>query len=182
MARNLYKQGYKIDTSISPYTDWTSYYGPDFSNVGPKPFRLPIENCTQGLSAGHLVEIPATVGFLQKNFSRCNNLLQTIKSRPIKYLRLTGNLDRLRLVNKVWLNPEISDSKKMIRLAQMMMINGYGIINMMFHSTSFKAGLTPFVKTKYDESEFIQRIKEFLTFSQNNGIKPIKLSEALELI
>lgn len=65
----------------------------------------------------------------------------------------------------------------MIRLARRMMANDYEVINLFFHSPSLKCGLSPFVRTKDDEREFLLRIREFLTFAQDKGIGSIKLSD-----
>jgi len=129
-----------------------------------------------------MIEIPATVAFLQKNFSLCIHFLQALRRKPIKYLRVIGALDKLNLLNKIWLSPELSDSNKMIRLIKRMMLNNYPLVNMMFHSTSLKAGLSPFVLTKDDEKRFLQHIKDVIIFTRINNIEPITLSEASQLI
>lgn len=179
VARNLRSLGYKIDTSITPYTDWTGYHGPDFSGVPPGPYRFSCGDVLRRAPAGEMVEIPATIGFLQQNFALCNSILKAAKRFPIKYLRPIGILYRIRVVNKVWLSPEVADGKTMIKLARRMMRNSYPVINMVFHSPALKAGLTPFVRTRGDERRFIGHIKEFLTFVQDTGIRPITLSEVL---
>jgi len=102
--------------------------------------------------------------------------------RPLKNLRFIGVLSRLGLANKVWLSPEVALSEEMIRLSQKMLETGYPILNLVFHSTSLKAGLGPFVKTEEDERRFLQTIREFLVFIRNAGIPSIKLSEAYSLI
>jgi hypothetical protein len=84
-------------------------------------------------------------------------------------------------LNKVWLSPENSDSKTMIELARRMMINKYKCINMFFHSTSLKAGQSPYVTTVNDEVRFMARIKDFLSFTQEAGIKTVILSDLVTL-
>jgi hypothetical protein len=182
IAGNLERLGYKIDTSITPYIDWTSKHGPDFTNISPRPFRFSGDDSFQESVDGNLVEVPATIGFLQSNFTWSNYVFQTVRQSPFNRLRLTGLLYRLTLVNKVWLSPEVSSLKKMIRLTQRMIENGYPLINMVFHSSSLKAGLTPFVKTKDDEKRFFQNIKEYLAFTRHTGIESIKLSDTLKLL
>jgi hypothetical protein len=182
VARNLHRLGYKIDTSVTPYTDWTSCHGPDFSNSSPTPFRFSSENRFYESSKGHLLEIPATIGFLQKNFALSNYLLKALGQKPFKSFRLVGILHRLLLLNKVWLSPEVSDSNNMIKLTRCMIKNNGRLINMVFHSSSLKAGLTPYTKTKGDEERFIQCIKEFLIFARESGIESIKLSEAQGIV
>lgn len=181
VAKNLCKLGYRVDTSISAYTNWTKYYGPDFSAMSPEPFRFSSDQIFKKLSDGEMLQIPATVGYLQKNFTICNMLTHFFKRAYLKKIRLLGILDKLNLINKVWLSPELSDSKQMISLTQRMIKNGYEIINLMFHSTTLKAGLTPFVKTREEEKRFLKNIKEFLAFARYSGIESIKLKDTLKL-
>ena len=165
---------------MTPYTDWTSYYGPDFTNIGPGPFRMSSDLISAKTSNGHIMELPATVGFLQGNFQFCNFVLKNIKRRPFKYLRLVGVLSKLHVVNKVWLSPEVSDGETMIKLAKRLIKNNYPFLNMVFHSSTLKAGLTPFVQTDDDERRFFQHIKEFLVFIRDAKIESIKLSDILK--
>ena len=129
VAGNLQKLGYRIDTSIIAFTDWTDSHGPDFSDISPEPFRFSIEDIYSESSTGRIMEIPATVGFLQQSFTLSNNILKMINRRPVSTLRLVGILSRLNLLNKVWLSPEVSDSRSMINLTKCMMKNNYKVIN-----------------------------------------------------
>jgi hypothetical protein len=71
----------------------------------------------------------------------------------------------------------------MIRLAEVMIKRrDYSVLNMFFHSTSLKQGLSPFVKSEEDERLFWQRIKDFLQYSKERRIQPIKLKETASLI
>lgn len=101
-----------------------------------------------------MLEVPVTIGFLQRNFTLCNSILQLTVQRPVSYLRIPGIFHKLNLINKVWLCPEGYGSRSMIGLAKSMMRNNFGIINMMFHSPALIHGLTPFVKTKDEEKDF----------------------------
>jgi len=182
IAENLYKLGYKVDTSILPYTDWRNYHGTDFSNISPHPFKFSMDDIFRESSNGDMAEIPATVGFLQQNFILSNSIWKMLNKKPFKRVKLVGLFSRLNLLNKVWLSPELSDGKTMIKLAQSMERNNYTIINMFFHSSSLKAGLTPYIKTKDDERKFLQTIREFLTFARDNGIDSIKLRDSPGLL
>jgi hypothetical protein len=179
VAENLLKLGYKVDTSITSYTDWVDCHGPDFSDVSPRPFRF---SCKDISTNGHLIEIPATIGFLQKNFETRNLLMKKLGKRPLNRLGIIGILHKLRLLNKVWMTPELSDSRQMIKLAQCLMKKDYEVINMFFHTTTLKAGLNQFVKTESDEKIFMQRLKDFLGFARDQGIESIKLSETVNLL
>lgn len=69
----------------------------------------------------------------------------------------------------------------MIRLARLLAEKGYSVINMFFHSTSLKAGLSPFVRTKAEEDRFFERIREFLLFARSSGIESVTLSRATHM-
>ncbi len=182
VAKNLHSLGYIIDTSISSYTDWSFYHGPDFTDTTPKPYRFATENIFLESLDGPMVEIPATVGFLQQNFTLSNALLKMLSKKLVNKLRLVGVLSRLHLLNKVWLSPELSDAKSMIGLTELMLKKNYSLVNMSFHSTSLMAGLSPFVRTKDDEKSFLQRISDYLSFIKDSGIGSATLSETTEIL
>jgi hypothetical protein len=182
VARNLNKLGYRVDTSITPFWDWTADHGPDFSENYPWPYRFSCDNVFEESPDGPMVEVPVTIGFLQKNFSRCNRILKNLSRNYICKLKLIGIMYRLHLLNRIWLSPEFSNSKEMIKLTQMMTKKNYEILNMTFHSSSLIGGLSPFVKTKEDERQFGECIKNFLAFTHDAGIVSIKLSDVISLI
>ena len=181
VAQSLNRLNYKIDSSVSSYMDWRGSYGPDFSNLSPNCFRFSYSDIFMESTQGHLLEVPATIGFLQRDNGWTdylfNGRLRKLTDDP-KAVRV---LCKLRFLKKVWLCPEISDSRSMIRLARQMMRDGFALINLFFHSSSLQAGLTPHVRTKADEERFLRRIREFLAFTRSAGIESIKLSEAWDL-
>jgi hypothetical protein len=178
VAENIHRLGYKVDTSVSPYLNWKSYHGPDFSEHSPMPQLLRVGK--NGSPNATLLEVPATVGFLQDNYDLCNACLKGISGSPLRHFRLIGLLDKLRIINKVWLSPESDTVEKMIRLSESMKRNKYPILNMFFHSPSLQHGLTHFTDTKEKEKELVKRIENFLEFKQRSNIKSIKMSESLE--
>jgi len=177
VASNLKRLGYEVDTSITPYTSWTKDNGPDFSDMSPRSYPFNPESIRDIEPHGPLIEIPATIGYLQKNFATCSSISKTLGRRPMRYLRLNGILSRLRLITKVWLSPEVTDGEGMIRLAKRMWRNNYAVINMFFHSPSLKAGLSPFVKSPQEETQFLARIREFLKYAHDAGMEPATLSD-----
>lgn len=174
VAENMFKFGYKVDCSVSPYMNWESYHGPDFSNWSPGIQRIYLGNQAHD---HYLLEIPATVGFLQPNYKLCNKMFNTISNSKLKHFRMIGVLDKLKMLNKVWLSPETSDGMEMIKLANSMKREGYVFLNMFFHSSSLKAGLTPFTKSVEDEKIIMKRIEEFLEKMAINNVKSITLRE-----
>ena len=179
VAQTIHRLGYKVDTSVSPYSSWEKYHGPDFSDRSPKPEMIHFAG--NGDQDSWILEVPATIGFLQGNYDRCNRWMKTISGSALRHLRLLGILDRLNVINKVCLSPEPDTAEKMIRLAESMKRNGYQILNMFFHSTSLQHGLNHFTKTKEEAEELTRRIERFLEYASASDIRPIKLSEALKL-
>ena len=179
VAENIHKLGYKVDTSVSPYLNWESYHGPDFSDRSPQPEMMRVGEDSETGSC--LLEVPATIGFLQGNYELCNACLKTISGSALRHLRLVGILDRLNLLNKVWLSPESDNEGKMIRLAESIKGRGYGILNMFFHSTTLQQGLTHFTKTAEDVNELNRRIEMFLEYKERENIRSITLSETLDV-
>jgi hypothetical protein len=180
VAQNIYKMNYKIDSSVTPFTDWSRSHGPDYSGFFPMAYKDFVNN--PGEIDSHIYEVPATIGFLQSNYGICKNIDNLFNNKVLKNLHIRGLLDRLHIVNKIWLSPEISDGREMIQLANSMRKNGYHFLNMFFHSPSLINGLTPFVKTKEEVRELKARIETFFEHSAVANIKSIMLSETMNLV
>lgn len=179
VARTIRRMGYRVDTSVSPYSNWEMYHGPDFSEYSPKPHRIPAGD--GGGPDDWIMEVPATIGFLQDDYPRCNRRMKAISGSALRRFRLLGILDRMRLLNKVCLSPEPDTSDKMIGLAESMRRNGYKVLNLFFHSTSLKHGLNHFTRTPEEAAELMRRIERFLEYAVQSGVRPMKLSESPDL-
>jgi hypothetical protein len=177
VAVNLHRLGYKIDSSITPYTSWAEYHGPNFSEISPEAYKFSSESIFDLSAMGPLLEIPATIGYLQRHFAMCARILNSLNHQPFRRLKLVGLLSRLRLVRKVWLSPEMADGQEMIQLAKRMSRNNYSVINLFFHSVSLKAGLSPFVRSTQDELKFLSRTRDFLSYTRDAGIELARLSD-----
>jgi hypothetical protein len=147
----------------------------------PTPFLFSPDDIRTPDANGSMLQVPATVGYLQRDFATSNAVVNCIRRTPLRHLRLIGALDRLGWVNKVWLSPENSTAAQMIALARQMRDNGYPLLNLFFHSSTLTAGLTPFVRDRHDEADFLHRIEQFLRFAQQSGFESITLSEARDL-
>ncbi len=182
VANHLYDIGYRIDTSITPYTDLRTDFGPDFSNFSPRPFKLlPKDDFSkENAELNWLAEVPATIGFLQRDFALCNCILKMVKKRPIRYLKIAGILYRLNIISKVWLNPEFYSADMMIELAKKIITNGYQVLNLFFHSTTLEPGLTPFVRDEAEYQSFLERIRGFFRYATEAGADSVTMSEILD--
>ncbi len=174
----LHQLGYRVDSSTIAFQNWEEYGGPDYSCTLPNPFSW--ENQGEAIPGTFplLLELPASAGFVQGNFSWCNRLWLLSGGHFARRLHIRGIMDRLGILNKIWLSPETSNSTQMIKLTNAMRREGYGIVNMFFHSTALMAGLSSFVQTKEDEEHFLQTIEDYLVFARDAGIGSIKLADA----
>jgi len=156
---------------------WKSYQGPDYSEFGPDVFRFDAEGLSHRNTNGPLLQVPVTVGYLQQNFGMCNRFMRILDHRFAKKFHLLGIFDRFGLLNKVWLSPELANVDSMIKLSKRMKKNNYSCLNMMFHSTSLLAGLSPFVRTKEAERGFFQKIRDYLVFARETGLESQTLAQ-----
>lgn len=177
VARSLVALGYKVDTSVSPYVDWREYHGPDYRDFPLHPYRFRPDDIATPDDNGLLLQVPATVGFLQSNFNRCQQITKAIETPMFRKLRLKGLLYRSRLLNKVWLSPEHADATVMIKLAERVKVQGVPVLNMSFHSTTLRAGLSPFVSTERDEFVFIEQVEKIVSFTKNNRYNSLTLAQ-----
>jgi len=174
--------GYAVETSITPFTDWTEYHGPDFSKMTPEPYRFDAPEIFRRVHGGKLIEIPPSIGYLQATFKLCGVIDRLLSSRPGKLFRVKGLLDRMGLINKVWLSPEVSDARQMVGLTKVLLRKEFQILNMVFHSTSLQGGLGPYVKRKEDEARFLNRLKDYFKYTRSVGIKPLRLSDVEKFV
>lgn len=174
---NLSKLNYIVDTSVISYTDWSSDHGPDYSGISPSAYKILLN----GNPNPHILEIPATVGYLQAGFNIRNKILRAASDIGLQKLRFSGILNRLKLINKIWLSPEVTEWEKMVGLARTMEKERYEILNMFFHSPSLMAGCTPYTKTRKEAEILIHRIEKFLDFAVMNNFKSMTTSEYARL-
>ncbi len=181
VASCLEQLHYKVDTSVQPTVDWGKQYGPDYSIAPTYPYYFKPENIFHKTWNGPLLEVPATIGFLRGGYRLPNALFNLLKRYPFNRLHLIGLLEKLQVLKKVLLSPEHTDAPSMISFASVLIKRNVPVINLWFHSTSLKPGLTPFVKTEVDRKEFIKRIKAFLIFTKERDIESITLNDALKV-
>jgi hypothetical protein len=180
VARCIHDLGYRIDTSVTPFTDWTDCGGPDFTRAPTDRYCFRPDNILAPDPDGGLLEVPPTVGFLQSDFRRCFAFRKRIASSPFLKYRLLGVLDTLRLLNFRWLSPEMCTGADMVALAKTFIRRGCTFLNMTFHSTSIVPGLGPFVRTKDDLVRFLESIEVFLRFARDTGCRFALLDEAFQ--
>jgi len=178
LAQNLVDMNYAVESSITPFLNWTSIYGPDFSKHNRlNPYIFYPDKIDQPNERGSLTEVPLSGGFLQNNFNFAQFLFEKIINSPFKHLKLIGLLSKLRLLNKVRLTPEGYSILEMSNLVNKMVRNDISFFNLSFHSNSLLPGCTPFVKTKGELVIFLEKIEKIVMYFKKLQFKSITLSE-----
>jgi len=180
VARSLSLLGYRIDTSITPFVDWTANDGPDFSDARSDAYYFDPDDIFIAKDKGPLLEIPPTIGYLQNKMKLCHATKKWISGNFLSRYHLLGILDRMGVVSFRWLSPEMSNASEMISLAKNFNRLGYRFLNMSFHSTTLLPGRSPFVRNQQELEIFLKNIEEFLLFAANQGMSFHYLSEATE--
>lgn len=182
VARCLVELDFKVDTSMSPFVDWTEYHGPNFRSSNSHPYFFDVKNISIEKQSGDLLEVPPTIGFYQSNFQLCDSIQYALKKPFLSKLRLLGVLDRLKLLNFHWLSPELSNGDEMVNLAKRFVKSGHKFLNMSFHSTSLLPGKSPFVRDEEDLKIFLAKIETFLKYAVKHGFEFLPLAKSTEEI
>ena len=181
VAKNILRLGYRIDTSITPYTSWAQCDGPDFSRFSPRLCEFTASPVTGEVLGDSLVELPATIGYLHGEFETCARLARSLGRTPFRQLKVGGILSKLQMLHKVWLSPEMETPIHMMQLVRQMIRQGYEVLNLVFHSTALMKGCSPFIRTKADEQLFLENLRRFLGLVKEEGVACVSLSEAARL-
>jgi hypothetical protein len=179
---------YKIDTSMTPFVDWDQYGGPVFNLKSNRPFTLahgPGDSSDVDYryedKEEYIVEIPPTIGYLNRDFAGAEEVLGKMRGKMVKVLKIRGLLDKTGVASKRWLSPELSNEKDMKKLTRNIVDMGNGFVNMSFHSTSLVPGFSPFVKDTAEERRFYRKIEGYIEYAAEIGLtsKPIFAAEDL---
>lgn len=160
--------GFRVDTSVTPYVDWTFTTGPDYRAAPTHAYRFSPDDILSAVPNGALLEVPTTIGFLQRHeaFARRAIAAQGIAQR----LRIRGILDTARIVNLRWLSPELSTAREMITLAKRSLLRKCAYLNMSFHSTALVPGKTQYVRTQQDLEAFFRSIEALIKYVATQGV------------
>ncbi len=179
----LHRLGYQADTTFTPFTSYNHLHkNSALERFTYDPFKLPLNDCELGNGGGAtLWEIPVTIGFNRLPFHVCHTIYEALGAPGIKHLRFRGLMHFLRLVQKLYLSPELSSLEEMKKLTEVIANKmGSRVLNMFFHSPTLKPGLSPFVQNKYEAKMFWARLEEYLEWVQSTwNVKPVTLSECL---
>jgi hypothetical protein len=148
--------GYRIDTSVVPFTDFRRDGGPDFSAFDDEPFWF-------GPGKG-VLEMPLTVawhGWLQPHGPRLQaHLLSNFGLR----WHLPGVFARLGALERIRLTPEGASFAELKRLTDAMLAAGKWLFVFSYHSPSLVAGKTPYVRDDAELQGFLRLIEDYCDY------------------
>lgn len=164
----LAARGYRLDTSMRAYHDYSAQGGPDYRAVPNDAFRVG--------PGGALIEMPLTTiytGALRRSGSRWDAAAR-------RWPRAAGALARARLLSRVPLTPEgvsIAEACAAVRIA---VAEGPQVLSFSFHSPSLAPGNTPYVRDGSDLRRFHHWWDTMFDLLDRLGVRGTALHELLE--
>jgi hypothetical protein len=180
----LVELGYLVDTSVTPFVDWETHYGGiNFQNYPYYPYRIaPHKEINRHQEDGKLWEVPITIGFNRTPFNSYSSIYNFLGRDELRLFRLRGLADKVGLLKRMWLSPEVSGFKEMQKLSKITFGLGITVLNMFFHSISLAPGLSPFVKTNGQKKAFLKNIDLYLSWLQEKyNLRSLPLSDYFQI-
>lgn len=166
--------GYRADLSVVPETNFSFIGGPDFSALGPAPYRF---GPRQGM-----LEIPLTVGFagLAPGIGRW--LFARAQAETHNRLLLRKIMARSGIIQRIRLTPEGISLPECIRLTKTLHRRGIRLFSYTFHSPTLMPGCTPYVSGESDLTNFLESMDGYFRFFMDTfGGRPTSIHEVLEM-
>lgn len=184
--------GYRADSSVLPFVDYSAQGGPNFSQFPVVPF-VPLETVvwadgstaiasrSESLQMQPVIEIPVASGYTRWPFERWHRLRRMIVSLGGKALRLPGLLDRLNLARYVKFSPEQASLRRLKQLAGVYCRYHLPVMVMMLHSTSLVAGGSPYCRNEQDRMRMAETLNGIFRYCREDcGMPTATLSEYAE--
>lgn len=172
-AAILGELGYRVDSSVAAFGNFTADGGPDYSFHAPRPYWLD--------EARSLLEVPVTCGLVgalrhhPRLFKQSQGAWQTKLKAP-------GILARFGLIERIRLSPEGIALEDQRRLTESLLADGQQLFVYSYHSPSLAPGHTPYVRNEAELESFLARMDGYFGyFLDELGGRPSSLSEVRAL-
>jgi len=182
VAVPLAHHGFRVDASVTPFLDWSSIGGPDYTRAPHLPYRFDPSDPLRPNPDGKMVELPTTVGFLKGSPRLSARVRHFLERSLLANLRVVGFLDSLGILERRWLSPERSSSEELVQLAEACVARGQRFLDFTFHSSCLLPGATPYVRDDRERAEFLAAIEAFLRYCSERGWTFATLGEVGEAI
>ncbi len=184
-VRALIACGFRVDSSVTPWIDWTSFdAGPNFRGAPQGCYRIHAgQDPRTPAAAGGLLELPLSSGFTRRPFAWRAQAHSLLRSRALRRLPFAGLASRLGIVRRVILTPEGESLQALLELAARLLEQGERFLHLFWHSPSLVPGLSPFVANAGDRERLFATIEGFVNgASRLARIVPMTVSEAAEAL
>lgn len=178
----LVRCGYRVDSSVTPFTSWLRYDdGPDYNGAplgpyslasGQRDVRLPVPD-------GPLLELPVSCGYSRVPYGRWHTVYRLLSSRVLRPFRLHAIAARTGLLRRIMLSPEGASAAEMLTLARSLIAMGTMLLHCTWHSPSLRPGLGPFVRTHDDVARLYACVERLIeTLDHTAELRFMTVSEA----
>lgn len=182
VAKSLIKNGYLVDSSVTPFVTWAAHKGvpgmnggPDFIDSIPYPYQMKLKDEA-------ITEIPITI--LPTRFP-LNRNLRMARS----YFRNVNNSLFLRGLRKlfytdqpIWLRPTPNMTMQLFeKLINEAIILKLPFIVMMFHSSELMPGCSKYRPDRESVEELYDLLEQFFARLEVHKISSITLTEASKI-
>lgn len=167
VVRSLLEEGYEVDSSVTPYCDWSRDGGPDFQRFSPEPFIIKDEN------QRNLREVPVTIAFDRRIPASLIKLFHQLSEKS--YVK--GILNRLKILRLIWLRPTLFSVEEMRELVNVLLQRGIVFFNMMFHSSELWPGASPYCRSQAEVDSFFIRLEGIFSFLAQKQFRYITLKD-----
>ena len=179
VARALAGNSYLVDSSVTPYTSWSSHKGmpgassgPDFIDDTPVPYRYNFENDS-------LLELPVTILPTKFPLNKSDTLARYYFRNVNKSIPLKGLRKLLFRRQPLWLRPfgwmEISMLKELLDEAT---CNKLPYLIMMFHSSELMPGCSKEFTDNKAIGKLYVLLENFFALLKDKSISSLTLTEA----
>jgi hypothetical protein len=174
--QSLCNEGYRVDTSVTPHVRWddASREQPvDFSQAPEQPYFMDSSSMITEDPGGQLLQVPISIALQKRN--------------ALKEFLVSGGGWRhpRRQHRAIWLRPWYSPAEQLIGIARQY-IQRYSdrpavVLNMMFHNVEVLPGLSPYTSTEEDCRRYLEDLRRFFAFCQEENIQGIGLSKLYDV-
>lgn len=181
LVPSLVDLGFEADSSVTPFVDWTEYDGgPNYIGAPLHRYRIAADREPRKPAPhGPLVELPVTSGFTRLPFGFWSRVHRGLDAPWLRSLHAWGAVSRLTHVRKVVLSPESEAADDMVELSRRLMERRVGYLHLFFHSSSLRAGLSPFARTEAGVDRLYATIQAYVeALERMTSVRFVTASEA----
>ena len=176
----LASRGFTVDSSVYPFYKNDFFHCKGAPNV---PYYPSFDNALKPGNQRNIMEIPVTAGFNVRNDSRADKIHSTLSKPPFSALKLVGMLWHTKMLKKIYLSPEMTDSKSMIELCNSSLKKQHSVIHMYLHSSSLIDGATGLLNADNAYKLICSRMAKVVKHLENNAnVTFCTISEAATLL